>query len=39
MTLSPGSFCWFELATTDQEAAKRFYTVLFGWTFTDNPMG
>jgi len=35
----PGSFCWFELATTDQDAAKRFYTDLFGWTSTDNPMG
>lgn len=28
-----------ELATTDQDAAKRFYTTLFGWTFFDNPMG
>ena len=35
----PGSFCWFELATTDQAAAKNFYSSLFGWTFTDTPGG
>ena len=34
-----GSFCWIELATTDQNAAKNFYTSLFGWAVTDNPMG
>jgi uncharacterized protein len=34
-----GSFCWIELATTDQNAAKTFYTSLFGWAVTDNPMG
>jgi catechol 2,3-dioxygenase-like lactoylglutathione lyase family enzyme len=34
-----GSFCWIELATTDQNAAKKFYTSLFGWSVTDNPMG
>ncbi len=36
---APGSFSWFELATTDQDAAKHFYTSLFGWTFYDSPMG
>lgn len=36
---APGSFCWFELASTDQDAAKRFYGSLFGWTYSDNPMG
>jgi len=36
---NPGSFCWFELATTDQPAAKKFYTSLFGWTVNDFPMG
>lgn len=36
---APGSFCWIELATTDQNAAKTFYTSLFGWTVTDTPMG
>lgn len=35
----PGEFCWFELGTTDQNAAKNFYTSLFGWTFNDMPMG
>jgi uncharacterized protein len=35
----PGSFCWFELGTTDQDAAKTFYGSLFGWTFEDFPMG
>ncbi|HEY3349414.1 MAG TPA: VOC family protein [Thermoanaerobaculia bacterium] len=36
---APGAFCWIELATTDQKAAKDFYAKLFGWTFTDNEMG
>lgn len=35
----PGSFCWFELATSDQNGAKKFYGGLFGWTATDAPMG
>lgn len=35
----PGSFCWFELTTTDQDAAKRFYADLFGWTPDDTPIG
>jgi hypothetical protein len=34
-----GSFCWIELHTTDQDAAKKFYGSLFGWTPQDNPMG
>jgi uncharacterized protein len=34
-----GSFCWIELATSDQAAAKNFYQALFGWTPNDNPMG
>jgi len=28
-----------ELGTTDQSAAKKFYTDLFGWTVEDFPMG
>jgi predicted enzyme related to lactoylglutathione lyase len=32
-------FCWVELATSDQAAAKKFYTSLFGWTTEDSPMG
>ena len=35
----PGSFCWIELGTTDQAAAKTFYTSLFGWAFNEFPMG
>lgn len=34
-----GSFCWMELGTTDQAAAKRFYAGLFGWSADDHPMG
>ena len=37
--IKPGSFCWVELGTTDSEAAKKFYTQLFGWETQDNPMG
>ena len=36
---APGSFCWIELATTDQAAAKKFYTSLFGWAVNEFPMG
>ena len=36
---TPGSPCWFELSTSDQNAAKAFYSNLFGWTIADNPMG
>jgi uncharacterized protein len=34
-----GSFCWIELGTTDQTAAKKFYGALFGWAPNDMPMG
>lgn len=34
-----GSFCWIELSTTDQNAAKTFYGALFGWAANDSPMG
>lgn len=36
---APGSFCWVELGTSDQNAAKKFYTSLFGWSVNDMPMG
>jgi predicted enzyme related to lactoylglutathione lyase len=36
---APGSFSWLELATTDQTAAKQFYSSLFGWEPADYPMG
>lgn len=36
---APGNFSWVELATTDQNAAKVFYSALFGWDVFDSPMG
>jgi len=33
-----GLFCWVDLSTTDQEAAKAFYGGLFGWEFKDMPI-
>jgi predicted enzyme related to lactoylglutathione lyase len=33
-----GNFCWFELGTSDQNAAKEFYTKLFDWSFNDSPL-
>lgn len=36
---SPGEFCWIELATSNQNAAKSFYAALFGWTVRDVPIG
>src|SRR5579884_4409141 len=36
---APGDFCWLELGTTDQSAAKAFYERLFGWKGNDHPMG
>ena len=38
-TYAPGTFCWVDLATTDAEGAKQFYTQLFDWTATDVPAG
>ncbi len=38
-TYAPGNFCWCELATSDQAAAKDFYSKVFGWTANDQPMG
>jgi uncharacterized protein len=38
-SFAPGNFCWCELVTSDQNAAKDFYTKLFGWTANDQPMG
>jgi predicted enzyme related to lactoylglutathione lyase len=35
----PGTFCWPELATSDQAAAKAFYAALFGWTVEEHPVG
>ena len=36
---APGDFCWMELATTDQTAAKEFYRGLFAWSFSEFPTG
>ncbi len=36
---APGAFCYVELSTTDQNAAKSFYTSLFGWSINEFPMG
>jgi uncharacterized protein len=35
----PGTFCWSELATSDQDAAKAFYGGLLGWEANDMPVG
>jgi predicted enzyme related to lactoylglutathione lyase len=34
-----GTFCWAELATNDQAAAKSFYGELLGWESDDRPVG
>lgn len=31
-----GIFCWNELATTNLETAKKFYTELFGWKLKES---
>lgn len=33
-----GTFSWADLATTDQDGAKAFYSALFGWDYVDNPI-
>lgn len=33
-----GAFSWAELATTDVEGAKKFYTALLGWTTVQAPV-
>jgi predicted enzyme related to lactoylglutathione lyase len=38
-TSADGRFCWFELGTTDQKAAKAFYGSVFGWTPNDTEEG
>jgi uncharacterized protein len=35
---TPGTFCWVDLTTTDQQAAKEFYGDLFGWEAQDLPV-
>jgi len=35
MSEKAGGFIWYELMTTDPEAAGRFYNAVVGWTFSD----
>ena len=35
---APGMPSWIDLSTPDQAGAKAFYSELFGWTYTDNPI-
>lgn len=34
---APGSFCWAELASSDPDGAKKFYSAMFGWSWFDTP--
>lgn len=34
---APGTFSWVDLTTTDVDAAKRFYSELLGWEYSDQP--
>ena len=36
---TPGTFCWADLSTSDQDGAKAFYGGLFGWQAADMPVG
>ncbi|HEX4034354.1 MAG TPA: VOC family protein [Solirubrobacteraceae bacterium] len=36
---APGTFCWVDLASSDQPAAKEFYAGLLGWEAEDIPVG
>lgn len=35
----PGTFCWVELATSDQMAGAKFYSALFGWDVNEQSIG
>jgi len=34
-----GTFCWIDIYLPDQDRGKAFYGALFGWEWTDVPMG
>lgn len=34
-----GTISWADLATSDQDGAKAFYSALFGWEYDDQPVG
>ena len=36
---APGTFSWVDLQTSDQDAAKSFYSDLLGWDYEDIPIG
>jgi predicted enzyme related to lactoylglutathione lyase len=36
---APGTFSWAELVTSDADAAKAFYSAVFGWSYDDLPLG
>ena len=36
---APGTLSWTELVASDADAAKAFYTELFGWSYDDRPVG
>jgi predicted enzyme related to lactoylglutathione lyase len=36
---TPGTFCWVDLVSGDQDASKAFYGDLFGWDYQDLPIG
>ena len=36
---NPGTISWSDLATTDADAAKAFYSGLFGWDYDEMPAG
>ena len=35
----PNNFFWYDLATSDVEAARKFYCDVVGWTYEDNSQG
>lgn len=35
MSNGPGTFCWYELTTSDTPAAERFYRAVVGWSARD----
>ena len=39
MSFLPGKFVWFEHASTDPAAARKFYEPLFGWHVENMAMG
>ena len=35
----PNNFFWYDLATSDMAAARKFYCDVVGWTYQDNSQG